>query len=129
MDTIDPAAKHSQVNINTLKNVANLNTTIQLPNAWVDSVSILFAPGHAALTGVRLQYAGNTILPWEGIGGYILGDNERLNFDVGMYLPGVITIGTRNTDSLAHGHTVIFHWHTWKSGADVTNAPLPLVVA
>lgn len=129
MDTIDAATRFSQVTINTPKATGNLNTTIRLPNAWVEAVTILFAPGHAVLTGVRLQYAGNTILPWDGVGTYIVGDNERLEFPIGMYLPGTITIGTHNADSLPHGHIVTFRWRTWNESAALTNAPLPLVVA
>lgn len=128
MRTIDAATRHTQVGITTAKSTGNFNTTVQLANAYVDAVSILFAPGHAVLTGVRIQYGGNTILPWDGVGGYIVGDNERLSFDVGMYMPGVITIGTHNGDTISHGHFVTFHWHTWAPDAITPAAQIPLVI-
>lgn len=128
MDTIDLATKHSAVSISTAAKQLSKLTTITLPQAWVEAVTILFAPGHVLLTGVRLKYAGNVILPYNGVGSFIFGDNERLAFDIGMYMPGLITIETTNTDTVGHAHIVTFRWHTWKPDAPPALVPIPLVV-
>lgn len=128
MDTIDPGTKFSALNITTPKKTLTLDTNITLPNAWVEKVIILFAPGHVLLTGVAIRYNGNTILPFDGVGQFIFGDNERLTFPIDMYMPARITVRTVNTDTLAHGHVVTFQWHTYKDAGVTPLAPIPTIV-
>lgn len=128
MDTIDVTTRYSVADITTPKATNTQSTIIRLAEAWVETVDILFAPGHAALTGVRLVYGGNIVLPWDGVGAFIAGDNERLRFVMGMYMPGPITIVTHNNDTLPHRHLVTFGWHTYTDAGVGPLAPVPLVV-
>lgn len=128
MDTIDVTTRYSALNISTNAHT-NKDTTIQLANAYVESVNILWMPGHALLTGVQIKYAGNVLLPWDAVGSSLFGDNERREFAIGMYLPGIITVHTSNGDNLAHGHIVEFKWHTYVAPVVGVGAQPTLIVA
>lgn len=128
MDTIDVTARYSEVVITTPAKTAVQNTTISLANAYVDALTVLFPVGHAALTGFRLQYAGNSLIPWNGVGTWIVGDGERIPFIVGMYMPGVITLGSKNDDTIAHTLFVTVQWHTYTEAAPMTALSVPTVL-
>lgn len=105
MDTIDARTKHVQIAVNIPK-ATNLQTTTWAAapagQYMLDEVAILFALGHATLTGVRLRYNGAVLLPWGQAAGFIAGDNERVTFPVGIYLQAPLLIDTKNTDRIAH---------------------------
>lgn len=128
MDTIDVATRYSSVSINAPAKTASTSSIITLANAVVESCEIVYAPGHVWLIGVRLLYAGVVVLPWNGVGSYIFGDNERLERDIGMYMPGPITVNVSNTDALAHGVIVIFKWHTYMPPVLATPPSQSLIV-
>lgn len=109
MDTIDVAAKYVVSDISTPKNTNALNTVVSVGNRIIKGVDILFAPGHVGITGVRITYAGVTLLPWNQSTGFIVGDSERLRFRMDIYAPGPVTITTHNADPrFAHRHVVTF---------------------
>lgn len=105
MDTIDARTKHVTLGISIPKATTLQTTTwVAAPAGqyMLSEVAILFALGHATLTGVRLRYNGAAILPWAQPTQFINGDNERLHFPVGIYLQAPILVDTRNTDRIAH---------------------------
>lgn len=129
MDAITPDWQYQLVSVTVPARTNSATTALTLRNGWLDSVSILFAPGHNGLTGVRLFYNGNVILPWDGVGTYIIGSAERLNFDVGMYVPAPITIDRHNADNVQHQHVITFRWKPYqqiKSG--IAPADFPTVI-
>jgi hypothetical protein len=109
MDTIDVQIKHVTATIQTLKNTNIKSTNIDLGDRIIQSVDILFAPGHVALTGVRLMLNDVAILPWNQPTQFIFGDNERLAFQLGIYVPGILTIQTHNSDTVTHMHQITFY--------------------
>lgn len=129
MDTLDVAFKYVTTTI-TRPAKTTVSQNVSLGNRIVVAVNVLFAPGHVGLTGVAVQYGGLQILPYGQVGSFIYGDSERLDFDIGMYMPGPVTIRTTNADSAAHTFQL-----TWKlqeinlPGALPIQAALPLVVA
>lgn len=109
METIDVSNKYVVSDITTPKNTNALNTVVSLGNRIIKSVDILFAPGHVGITGVRIAYAGVVLLPWNQPAGFIVGDTERLKFDLDFYAPGPVTITTHNSDArYAHRHVITF---------------------
>lgn len=129
MEAIDPASKVQTLTVTMPKSV-NVTTSFRLPApAILERVSILFAAGHVGLTGARISYNGIALLPWNQPTGFIIGDNERLPFDIGMYVDGPFSIVTHNGDTYPHTHIFTFFYHEWK-GADRITAlpPTPLVV-
>lgn len=129
MDTIDVTTRYTSVSINVAAKAVAASQNVQLANAIVESVEIVYAPGHSWLVGVALKVAGVTILPWNGVGSFIFGNNERLEREVGMYIPGPIAIVTNNTDTIAHGVIVIFKWHTYTPQAVVPLPAVPVIVS
>lgn len=128
METIDVAVKYVTSTITTNKNTNTLNTVIDLGDRILQTVEILFAPGHVALTGVRLLMGGTAILPWNQPTSFIFGDNERLTFKLGIYVPGPITIVTHNADSVAHMHQITFALTEVPDKSSGLYTPVPLVV-
>lgn len=131
MDTIDPQWKHTVTNIAVPRSTNSQSTTVRLGDAWLESVDIFWLPGHVGLTGIRIQYGGDAIVPWNQLTQFIVGDNQDKTFQVGMYVPGPITVVTQNTDTFAHSFRLTWKWQEyWKSPAVQPNVPLaPLVLS
>lgn len=127
VDSIDPQSKTIVSTIATNAK-ASKNTIITiLPDIILEKVSILFPAGHAGLTGVRLVYGGVALLPWNQLTQFIIGDSERLSFDIGMYVSGPITVATTNADTAAHSHFLEFTYHEYREqNAVVSLTPVPL---
>lgn len=129
MDTLDVSVKYLITSITRAAHATG-STTVNLGERIALSVNVFFTPGHVGLVGVAISYAGLQLLPYNQPGSFILGDNERLNFDLGMYLPGPITVRTQNSDSAAH--TVQLTWKVQElslRGQLPVQAAIPLVVA
>ena len=109
MDTIDVASKFVVVDITTPKNTNALTTTFNAGNRIIRSVDVLFAPGHVGLTGIRFNYGGVTVLPWNQPTGFLVGDNERQHYELELYAPGPLSILTHNPDAQnSHRHVLTF---------------------
>lgn len=129
MDTLDVSAKYLVTSITRAAHATG-TTTVQLGNRIAESVEVFYTPGHVGLVGVAISYAGLQLLPYGQVGSFILGDNERLNFELGMYLPGPVTVTSRNQDSAAH--TVQLTWKLREialPGNLPAATPIPLVVS
>lgn len=74
----------------------------------VVACTVFFAPGHVGLTGVAISNAGIQLVPWQQPGQYVYGDSERLEFPMGLFLVGPITVATINADT--YPHTVQLTW-------------------
>lgn len=130
MGPIDVTTKYPTFDITTARNTNALNTVVTLGDFIVKSVDILFAPGHVGLTGVRLVYAGTTILPWNQPTKFVVGDSERLHYALGIYMPGPLTIVTHNGDGQAsHRHILTFECNERPTpGLIIPDAPLPQLI-
>lgn len=129
MDTLDVSAKYLVTSVTRAAHATG-TTTVRIGDRIADSVTVFFTPGHVGLVGVAISYAGLQLLPYGQSGSFVLGDNERLTYELGMYLPGPITVTTRNQDSAAH--TVQLTWKVREialPGSLPVAAPIPLIVA
>lgn len=128
MDTIDPLHKQAVVNITTPKST-NVTTAFALGRpVTLEKVDILFAPGHVALTGVRINYQGVAILPWNQPTLFVVGDSERLVFELGMYVSGGLSIVTHNGDTQPHQHMLTFHYMEYIERNSLQALPTPPLV-
>lgn len=124
MDTIDVSAKFVVVDITTPKNTNALTTTFNAGNRIIKAIDVLFAPGHVGITGIRFSYAGVVILPWNQSTAFLVGDSERLRYEVDIYAPGPLSIVTHNPDAQnAHRHIVTFELHEVNVGGALS-API-----
>lgn len=106
---IDVAAKYLTTTITLAKNVTTQSTLVTLGERKLESVDVYFAIGHAGLTGVNLSYGGVAILPWNQPSAFLLGNNERRYFDIGIHVSGPVTVTTRNQDK-AYTHAIVLTW-------------------
>ena len=96
-------------------------------NYVLDWLDILFAPGHVALTGVRVRWMGGTLLPWAQPNSFILGDNERLRFDIGIPISNPVQVDQTNTDTVAHAHILTAQFSLDTPQQSLVNTALPEV--
>lgn len=122
--------RYITVNISTPINTtpdAPLRTTVNLGGMILASIHLLIPAGHAGLTGWRLDYSGTTIIPYNMPASWIIGDDDKLDFEVDYEVGNTLSIVTYNTD-VAYPH---IHYATMKV-RDLTDAPArtftPLVV-
>lgn len=130
MRPIDPSYKYTTVTITTPARTASKTTVWDFSlgmDVILEELKILFAPGHVALTGVRVMYGGEPLIPWGQRTAFIAGDNERLPFDVGMYISTPLTIVTTNNDTYQHSHVLVSKYRE-VSAFDVQAAPGQIVL-
>lgn len=72
----------------------------------LETLDVFYAPGHVGLVGVRINYAGVTIVPWNQPTVFMLGSNERRKFDMGIPIGDKLSIVTTNLDA-RFAHTVV----------------------
>lgn len=102
MDTIDVSAKYLRLRIDTPRKVATQTNVFPLGERILESLSVLFPLGHAGLTGLRVNYNGVAVLPWNQPTQFVVGDNERLTFEMGLYVSAPLSIVSVNNDNVAH---------------------------
>lgn len=94
----------------------------------VDTIGMLFAQGHVALTGFRLEYDGKAIIPWDQPTSFLVGNDERrvlpLNFQVMKPMRFVFL----NSDNVPHTFNWFIESHDVPVPSDNASAPaLPLL--
>jgi hypothetical protein len=86
------------------------STPIDLGDVQLVQVELRIPPGHSGLTGVSVQYAGQSLVPWATEGGWIIGDDDLLSFDVGFEVGQGLTVVTYNAGTFTHSHYLRFLW-------------------
>ena len=77
----------------------------QFGDIWVDSVEVKIPSGHRGLTGFNIQNSGGILIPSPaGVGNssYITGDDDLLEFELGVEVDQLLSIGLYNSDGLNH---------------------------
>lgn len=81
---------------------APLVTPWPLEDAYLTSILIQVPDGHAGLTGLRILWSGQQIVPW-GNNSYIVSNNEILTIPITSYITASgLTVHTFNTDIYDH---------------------------
>ena len=75
---------------------------------WVDTIQIVIPPGHRGLTGIQITNGGTPILPWGQGTGYLIGDDDKLSYDIGCELDSSLSINAYNTDVFRHNFYLRF---------------------
>lgn len=79
-----------------------------LGDVWLYGVELRIPTGHAGLTGIALTFNGVSLVPWAANVSYIVGDDERLDFDVNLETSSGLQVVTYNTDVLSHSFYLRF---------------------
>lgn len=104
--TIDVRTKYLVQSIPIPRNTTTQTTTFVLGNVVLETLDVFYSPGHVGLVGVRVNYAGVTIVPWNQPTVFVVGSNERRLFDVGIPVGDQLSIVTRNLDA-RFAHTIV----------------------
>ena len=79
-----------------------VTTTPNLGWVWLDSVELRIPSGHCGLTGIHAANSGTQLFPYSETVSYLVGDDERLIFDIGQEFDTGLQIVTYNTDVFSH---------------------------
>lgn len=82
----------------------NLVTPVNLGDVILLSVAVIIPPGHSGQTSIRIALAGQPIVPWDNLAAPIVGDNDRLDFDVNLQVGAGLTVVTTNVGAFDHRH-------------------------
>lgn len=103
--TIDVAAKYITTTV-TCNAKSTATATLNCGERILESLTALWAPGHVGLVGFRMEYGGVAMLPWNQATAFLVGDNERITYDLSLHVSGLVTFKLSNTDT--YRHSIIF---------------------
>lgn len=86
---------------------APLVTPLNVASVMLVSAQIMIPPGHAGLTGIRLDTSGGTIMPFSNPPSWIFGDGRDLTFDLDVQADSQMRWVTFNNDVNVHSHYVL----------------------
>lgn len=81
---------------------APMSTNPNVGDVILVAVRLVVPPGHAGFTGFRVDYASSTILPYSNPPGWIITDDDKEQFPVGIEVGSSLRLVTYNTDILPH---------------------------
>lgn len=103
--TVDVRTKYFNLQLTVPHSTPLQHTPFNLGNRKLEELDILWPRGLAGLVGVTFGYNGVTILPWDQTQVWLIGDNERRKFDMGIELNGPLDVLSTSADA-ALDHTL-----------------------
>lgn len=126
---LTPRTYYNEQAVTTPANTADASLSVNLGLVVLQTITVLWPPGHNALTGFRFTLDGVQIVPWNQSGTFIFDSNERRDFDVGMLLDHPVVIHSHNSDKIAHTNFVTFIYTDVQLPSDVpASSGLPLLM-
>lgn len=86
-----------------------LRTNLAVPLVWLVDVRIYIPPGHAGVTGIRLDTSGGTILPFSNPATFITGDDRDLVFVLDTQSDSTMQWVCINNGPTAHTFYILLH--------------------
>lgn len=103
--TIDPVNVNFAVTTPTGNpRTTPLATTLTVPHGNLVAVELLIPRGHRGVTGFSLQLSGAVIVPYRSSFPWIIGDGDRLMFDVEIEVDTQLKAVTFNEGNFPHTH-------------------------
>lgn len=81
---------------------APLVTPVSLGDVMLDEVHVTIPKGPGGLAGVRLDYSGATILPFDTSGRFIISDGAEFDFTIGYAVGRTLSVVTFNIGQYPH---------------------------
>lgn len=122
------AAQYAPANVTTPPGTtaaAPQTTPVFIGDVQLVTVQLRIPPGHSGLTGISVQLASQSLLPWGPAGSWVVGDDDLLQFDVGMEVDAGLTVVTYNTGKYPHTHYLRFVWQPLDQPAAPTLTLVP----
>lgn len=105
--TIDPINLAFQITTAAgITRTAPQSTTLAVQHGKLLAVELLIPPGHMGATGFALALSGTTIVPFGTAFGWIVGDDDRVTFDVEVEVDTKLVALTFNEGNYSHTHFV-----------------------
>lgn len=79
-----------------------LSQALALGQTQIVGVRIIIPRGHVGLTGLQILNGGTRILPWDDATAWIVGDDEKVDFDLNTQAANTMTLRGYNTGQLQH---------------------------
>lgn len=87
---------------------APLDTSVRLRRGLLGRIRVRIPSGHVGITGLRLLYADQIVLPFS-IDEWVRGNDDLLDFDLALEVGAQpVVIRTFNDDAFDHSHVVYF---------------------
>lgn len=103
---------------------APTSDTLNLGDIWVYNISVRIPPGHCGFTGLSVQQAGSYLIPFGMTLAYLIGNDDKLEFEIGVEIPGAFQFVTYNTDVLVHTFYIRIAYQPMVA----LNNPAPVIV-
>jgi hypothetical protein len=85
-----------------------LSHLFPIGDVWLDSVQIVIPSGHRGLTGLAITNGGTPIIPYGAGTDFLIGDDDRLDYDLGVEVDASFGCIYYNTDSIRHNFYLRF---------------------
>lgn len=95
-------------------------------DVWLYGIQLQIPPGNSGLAGIGFAVAGTPVVPWGVDQGYITGDDNYFEYDVGVEVGNGLTVIMYNADIWDHNFQVRFVNNPISL---VTVPPVPPIVA
>lgn len=87
---------------------APLITAVPVEHGILEEVRLQIPPGHVGVTGIRFLLSGQQFLPWSNTVSWIIGDDRRDPFEVGVEVDNKLTVATFNLGNYDHSFLLLF---------------------
>ena len=103
-------------------------TVVDLGDVILHSWHVRIPNGHAGLTGVALQLAGVTIVPFDNpTTPYVIGNDSEYDFDIETEVDSGLVVAQLNQDFISHTHYLQFDYTPISAATTGQPQNLPLV--
>ena len=85
-----------------------LITQVSLGDVQLYGMKIRIPPGHSGQTGIQIKLADSAIIPWGDLSKFIIGNDDRLEFDYDEEVTSGLAIVTYNIGRYPHSHYLQF---------------------
>lgn len=102
---------YTEFKVTTMPRTAAANpliTPINLGDVLLHSVQLRIPSGHSGATGIAIRLPTVSIIPWGDLTTWVVGDDDRLDFEYGQEVGSGLMVATYNTGSFEHSHYLRF---------------------
>lgn len=125
--TLDVDTKYLTLTVTTAAATTSQTTAFNLGQRKLQVLDIFWPRGANGLVGVRIEFASVAILPWGQASSFVVGNNERRIFDMGIQTIGGVNVVTQNNDPAFAHKVVITAACVELNMSDVQNTPLEII--
>lgn len=124
--TFDVSHKYLVLDVTTAAATALQTTLFDVGSRIVEVLDVFWPPGANGLVGLRVNFAGVTLLPWNQPARFLVGNGERRRFEFALPVDAPLQVVTQNNDP-AFQHTIVITADLIERPSDLVAAATPLL--